>query len=74
MNLPYVGELQAWLADGSPKAVPVHSAQIRWQDGTQKVLIAAMENRLPLLGMALLRGNCLIINCEEEGIVEISPL
>ena len=74
MNLPYVGELQAWLADGSPKAVPVHSALIRWQDSAREVLIAAMENRAPLLGMALLRDSRLVIDCVEEGSVEISPL
>lgn len=74
MELPYVGELQAWLADGTPRAVPVHRAQIRWHEGPREVLVAVMENKMPLLGMALLRESRLVVDCYEMGIVEIAPI
>ncbi len=55
LKLPYLGQLDAHLADNSRARVPVHEATIVWDGQETQVAVLAMGNR-PLIGTALLDG------------------
>lgn len=73
LGLPLINIMAANLADDSTIQVSVHAANIAWQDQEISVRVLAMGVR-PLLGMALLEGSELVIQCADNGLVTIDTL
>ena len=73
MGLPFEYDTPANLADDSEVQLPVHGATILWDGTLRRVRVLAMGKR-PLLGMSLLHGSALSIECVEAGVVRIEPL
>jgi clan AA aspartic protease len=73
MGLPFEYDTPANLADDSEVQLPVHGATIFWEGTLRRVRVLATGKR-PLLGMSLLHGSSLSIDCTEAGIVRIEPL
>jgi len=73
MNLPFLEERTANLADGSHVRIDVHQATIVWDSREIDVAILTTGQR-PLLGTALLDGYNLNANFEDNGTVTLSRL
>ena len=73
LNLPYQYDTPANLADDSVVQLPVYEAVIVWDRAERAVRVLAMGKR-PLLGMALLDGSELLLQCRDGGIVTIENL
>ena len=73
LGLPYKYDTPANLADDSVVQLPVYEATILWNGVERTVRVLALGKR-PLLGMALLDGNELMIQCRESGLVTIEDL
>jgi len=73
LGLPYKYDTPANLADDSVVQLPVYGANIVWKSTEREVRVLAMGKR-PLLGMALLSGNELVVQCRDSGLVTIEDL
>lgn len=73
LNLPFLYDLRARLADDSEVLMPVHNATILWNDTEKDVLVLATGRR-PLLGTALLDGFELVAQFRQRGVVTIDDL
>lgn len=73
LGLPYQYDTPANLADDSVVQLPVYEATILWE-GVERIVRVLALGRRPLLGMALLDGNELVIQCRDGGLVTIEDL
>ena len=73
INLPFLYELPANLANNSWVDIPVHEALIIW-NGEERVVNVLATGKRPLLGTALLDGYELSIQFTEGGLVTIQEL
>jgi clan AA aspartic protease len=73
LDLPFVTDLAANLADGRDVRVDVHVATIMWDDVPRRVAVLAMGHR-PLIGTSLLNGCHLEMDFIEGANVLIDPL
>jgi clan AA aspartic protease len=73
MNLPLYSTTAARLADGTEILIPVHIAQINWDN--QKIAVPILATGVkPLLGTSLLQGFRLTIDFIPDGIVKVERL
>lgn len=73
LGLLFLHDTAANLADDSEVQLPVHEATIVWQDTERHVRVLATGKR-PLLGMALLDGQELMVQCTDGGLVTVDML
>ena len=73
LGLPFLHDTPANLADDSEVQLPVHEAVIVWQGAERRVRLLATDKR-PLLGMALLDGQELVVQCTDGGLVTVDTL
>ena len=73
LELPLVYFTRSHLADHSTIRLPVHEGTILW-NGTERTVNVLATGERPLLGTALLKGNELVVQFEESGLVTIEPL
>ncbi len=73
LGFPFLFDLPINLADDSNTSAPVHEARIEWHGAVQTVWVLATGRR-PLLGMSLLNGSELVVQCVEGGIVSADVL
>lgn len=73
MGLPFLHRIPAQLADGSFVEVAIHSATIVWKGVDIEASVLATGER-PLLGTALLDGNELAAQFQEEELVTVEEL
>ena len=73
LGLVYQYDTPANLADDSVVQLSVHEAPILWQGREQNIRVLALGKR-PLLGMALLNGSELFIQCRDGGLLTIEDL
>ncbi len=70
LGLPYQFDTPANLADDSEVQMAVHEATIIW-DGENRVVRVLATGKRPLLGMALLAGQELVMQCIDGGTVTV---
>lgn len=73
LGLPIIGSAESILADGSLVMKDVCMARVLWHDGERPVRVLAAD-ATPLLGMALLRGSELRVECVSAGEVTVEKL
>ena len=73
LDLPIVGSAESILADGSLVMEDVCLARVLWHDEERPVRVLVADTT-PLLGMALLRGSELRIECVSDGEVAVEKL
>lgn len=73
LNLPFVQNINANLADGGDVKTSVHRATVVWNGEVLNVAVLALGIR-PLLGTALLDGKNLNVDFVEGGQVQISDV
>ena len=73
LNLPLESTIVAKLADGSESEIPIHLAEIRWNDQVQFVIVLATGSK-PLLGTALRQGFRLTIEFNADGVVRVERI
>ena len=73
LGLDFLHTIPANLADDSVVELPVYAATIVWQEVEREATILAMGKR-PLLGMALLDGQELVVQCTNGGLVTVEAL
>lgn len=73
LGLPFLHDTAANLADDSEVQLSVHAATIVWQGVEQRVRVLATGKR-PLLGMALLNDQELVVQCTDGGLVTVDTL
>ena len=73
INLPFLYELPANLANNSWVDMPIHEAVIIW-NGEERVVNVLATGKRPLLGTGLLDGYELSIQFTEGGLVTIDQL
>ena len=73
LGLPYDRSLKANLADDSVVELAVHAATILWHGSERAVDVLATGAR-PLLGMNLLAGSELVVQCADGGLVMADEL
>lgn len=72
LDLPFLGTT-ATLGDGNSVSMALHLASVAWEEEPGEVLVLAAEGGV-LAGMALLAGNRVILDVEEDGAVTIESL
>jgi clan AA aspartic protease len=73
LGLPIIGSAESILADGSLVMEDVCLARVPWQGGERPVRVLVAD-AVPLLGMALLRGSELRVECVGGGRVSVEKL
>lgn len=73
LGLPYQFDTPANLANDSEVQMAVHEATIIW-DGENRVVRVLATGKRPLLGMALLAGQELVMQCIDGGTVTVDIL
>lgn len=73
LGLPVVGSAESVLADGSLVLEDVCPASVLWHGGERPVRVLVAD-ATPLLGMALLRGSGLRVECVAGGEVAVEQL
>ncbi len=73
LGLPYQFDTPANLADDSEVQMAVHEAVVLW-NGMEAVVRVLATGKRPLLGIALLAGQELIMQCINGGAVTIDAL
>ena len=73
LGLPYQFDTAANLADDSEVQMAVHRATIVW-DGEERAVRVLATGKRPLLGMALLAGQELVVQCTDGGMVTVDTL
>jgi clan AA aspartic protease len=72
LGLPFVGNRRATLGDGSIVALDLYLATVFWHEQEREVL-ALQADGGPLVGMALLSGNRVVLHVIDDGDVLIEP-
>ncbi len=72
LQLPFLQEIEANLANDQDIKTSVHLATILWEGSEVEIAVLSMGRR-PLLGTALLQNQRLIADFWEEGTVQIHP-
>jgi clan AA aspartic protease len=73
MELPFLYDLPARLADNSQLSLSMHQALILWSGETRVAHVLATGKR-PLLGTAMLDGYELVVQFAEGGLVTIEAI
>jgi clan AA aspartic protease len=73
LRLRSLGARPVTLADGSTTVLNVYRARLVWHEQERTVLILRADGD-PLLGMALLYGNRIVMDVTDGGAVTIDPL
>jgi clan AA aspartic protease len=73
LGLPIIGSAESTLADGSLVVEDVCLARVLWHGGERPVRVLVAE-AAPLLGMALMRGSELRVECVGGGEVSVERL
>ena len=73
LQLSYLEDISANLANDSTVAIAVHVATIVW-NGVQRDVRVLATGRRPLIGTALLDGHVLMAQFIEDGLVSVSDL
>jgi clan AA aspartic protease len=73
LELPFLQEMVANLADDNSVPADVHVGTIQWQGVVCTVAVLALGRR-PLLGTALLAGMDLTVRFQEGGSITIAPV
>jgi clan AA aspartic protease len=73
LGLPIIGSTESTLADGSLVVEDVCLARVLWHGGERPVRVLVAE-AAPLLGMALMRGSELRVECVGGGEVSVERL
>lgn len=73
LGLAYQHTTYTNLADDSVVEMHVHAATILWQDEEIEVAVLATGRR-PLLGMTLLEGSELVVQCRNGGLVIVDEM
>jgi clan AA aspartic protease len=60
------------LADGSVRQYGIYTAELEWHDGWRTVQVSGFSDA-SLLGMEMLDGHSLRVECNPGGAVEITP-
>ena len=72
LQLAFVGNRRATLADGSTVVLDLYLATILWHGQEREVLVLQAEGG-PLMGMALLYGSRVVFHVVDDGDVLIEP-
>ena len=72
LGLPFVGNRRATLGDGSIVALDLYLATVFWHEQEREVLVLRADGG-PLVGMALLYGNRVVLHVIDDGEVLIEP-
>jgi len=72
LQLSFVGNRRATLADGSTVVLDLYLATILWHGQEREVLVLQAEGG-PLMGMALLYGSRVVFHVVDDGDVLIEP-
>jgi len=72
LQLPLAGNRQVTLGDGSTVVLDLYLATVLWDTQPREVLVLAAESS-PLMGMAMLYGNCVLLHVVDNGDVLIDP-
>jgi clan AA aspartic protease len=72
LQLTFLTDLKAHLADGSQIQTDMYLARIEWVGAAKEIAVLELEGQ-PLLGTALLQGCDIAIHFEEGGVAEITP-
>ena len=72
LQLPLAGNRRVTLGDGSTVVLDLYLATVLWDTQPREVLVLQAEGS-PLLGMALLYGNRVILHVVDHGDVLIEP-
>ena len=73
LGLPIIGNAESILADGSLVVEDVCLARVLWHGGERSVRVLVAD-ATPLLGMALMRGSELRVECVGGGEVSVERL
>lgn len=73
LQLPFAGNRQATLADGSVIVLDVYLAAMTWHGQQRDVLVSQAEGE-PLVGMSLLQGSRMTMSVIDDGDVFIEEL
>ena len=73
LNLPFLEDVRANLADDQEVLLPVFGATIEWYGKVRNVRVLA-GGRRPLLGTALLAGHKMAVDFVNGGSVTIGPI
>jgi clan AA aspartic protease len=72
LGLPFVGNRRVTLGDGSIVALDLYLATVFWHEQEREVLVLQADGG-PLVGMALLSGNRVVLHVIDDGEVLIEP-
>lgn len=72
-NFPFAGYRRGTLADGSVVVLNVYLATVTWHARRREVLVSQVEGT-PLVGMAMLHGNRLVMDVTDGGRLTIEEL
>ena len=72
LQLSFVGNRRATLADGSTVVLDLYLATMLWHGQEREVLVLQAEGG-PLMGMALLYGSRVVVHVVDDGDVLIEP-
>jgi clan AA aspartic protease len=72
LQLSFLTDLKAHLADGSQIQTDVYLARVEWAGEEKEIAVLELEGQ-PLLGTALLQGCDIAIHFDEGGLVSITP-
>jgi clan AA aspartic protease len=72
LGLPFVGNRRATLGEGSIVALDLYLATVFWHEQEREILVLQADGG-PLVGMALLYGNRVVLHVINEGEVCIEP-
>jgi clan AA aspartic protease len=73
MELPFLYDLPARLADHSQLSLPMHQALVLWH-GEERVVHVLATGKRPLLGTAMLENCELVVQFAEGGLVTIDEI
>jgi clan AA aspartic protease len=73
LNLPYIGEQAANLANDAEVELSLYAATIFWNGVEQEVRVLATGKR-PLIGTTLLDGNELLVQFADGGLLTVDTL
>jgi clan AA aspartic protease len=72
LRLPFVGHRRATLGDGSTVVLDLYLATVLWHEQEREILVLQADGG-PLMGMALLNGNRVVLHVVDDGDVLIEP-
>lgn len=75
LKLPLVGNRRTTLGDGSQVVLDLYLARVLWHEAQEHEVLVLQAEGGPLVGMALLYGNQVVLNVVDGGeiIIDILP-